>query len=65
MPVYKNSDMRQAIDEYVHNQRHREALCLRFCDGLTYEEIAGAVNFSPEHVRSICKKYKAILFSAL
>lgn len=61
MPVYKNSDMCAAIEEYVHNQRHRELLRLRFCEGLTYEEIAEAVSFSPQHVRYICKQYKHLL----
>ena len=65
MPIYKNSDMRAAIDEYVHNPKYRELLCLRFCDGFTYEEIAETVNFSPQHVRHICRKYKPLLISAL
>ena len=65
MPVYKNSDMCRAIDEYVHNPRYRELLRLRFCDGFTYEEIAEAVNFSPQHVRHICNQYKPLLISAL
>lgn len=61
MPVYKNSDMIRAIEEYVHNRRHRELLRLRYCEGLTYEEIAEAVSFSPQHVRYICKQYKHLL----
>ena len=63
--MYRNSDMCIAIQEYVHNQKHRELLRLRFCEGLTYEEIAEAVNYSPQHVRSICKTYKALLISSL
>lgn len=65
MPVYKNSDMCRAIEEYVHNQRHRELLRLRYCEGMTYEEIAEVVSFSPQHVRHICKHYKQILISSL
>lgn len=65
MPVYKNSDMRAAIEEYVHNRRHRELLRLRFCEGCTYEEIAEIVSFSPEHVRYVCKQYKALLINSL
>lgn len=65
MPIYKNSDMARAIDEYVHNPRYRRLLHLRYCEGMTYEEIAEAVNFSPQHVRCICKKYKQLLISAL
>lgn len=45
MPEYKNSDMLVIINEYIHHPRYREILRLRFCDGFTYEEIAGEVNF--------------------
>ena len=65
MPVYKNSDMCRAIDEYVHNPRYRELLRLRFCEGFTYEEIAEAVSFSPQHVKHICREYKTVLISQL
>lgn len=65
MPIYKNSDMCRAIDEYVHNPRYRELLRLRYCEGFTYEQIAEAVNFSPQHVRYICKYYKSLLISDL
>lgn len=65
MPVYKNSAMCEAINEYVHNPRYRELLRLRYCDGFTYEEIAEAVGFSTQHVRYICKYYKNLLISVL
>lgn len=65
MPVYKNSDMRRVIDEYIHHPKHREVLRLRFCESLTYEEIACAVNYSPQHVKSICRSNKALLLSQL
>ena len=65
MPIYKNSDMCLAIDEYVHNPRYKELLRLRYCEGKTYEEIAEIVNFSPQHVKHICKSYKELLISRL
>lgn len=65
MPVYKNSDMLHAINEYVHNPKYREVLRLKFCDGFTYEQIAGAVNFSPQHVKFICRSYKDLLLSQI
>ena len=63
--MYKNSEMRHAIEEYVHDSKYRELLRLRFCDGLTYEQIAEIVSYSPEHVRGICRKYKKLLISVL
>ena len=65
MPEYKNSDMLVIINEYIHHPRYREILRLRFCDGFTYEEIAGEVNFSPQHVKAICAKFKPVLTSHL
>ena len=65
MPDYKNSDMCRAIEEYVRNPRYRAMLRLRFCEGATYEEIAEAVAYSPQHVKHICKTYKALLMSHL
>lgn len=63
MPDYSNSAMRHAIDEYVHNSRYRELLRLKYCEGCTYEEIGEAVNFSPQHVKHICRSYKELLIS--
>jgi len=63
MPDYRNSDMLLVISEYVHNPRYREILRLRYCDGHTYEEIAEAVSFSPQHVKHICRSYKQLLIS--
>ena len=65
MPVYSNSEMCAAINEYVHNPRYRQILRLRYCDGFTYEEIAEEVNFSPQHVKHICTKFKPVLISRL
>ena len=65
MKIYRNSDMRHAIDEFVHNHRYREVLRLKFCEDFTYEEIAGAVNFSPQHVKFICRSYRDLLMSQI
>lgn len=65
MTIYSNSAMRQAIAEYVHDFKYRELLQLRFCDGYTYEEISAMVNFSPQHVKYICRTYKDYLISRL
>ena len=65
MPEYRNSDMVLTINEYVHNYRYREILRLRYCDWMTYEEIAEKVNFSPQHVKHICRRYKPLLLSRI
>lgn len=65
MPDYRNSDMCKAISEYVRNPRYRELLRLRYCEGRTYEEISELTNYSPQHVKHICKAYKEMLISHL
>ena len=35
-----NTEIRNCIDEWCHNARHREALKYRMCDGLSNGEIA-------------------------
>ena len=65
MPGYRRSDMCNAIDEYVINPTYRKMLKLRYCEGLTYEQIAGLTNYSTQHVKYICKKYKDDLMNCL
>lgn len=65
MLEYSNTDMRNVINEYVHSHRYRHLLILRFCEGMTYDEIAGHTRFSPQHVKHICKSYKDLLMSHL
>lgn len=65
MPEYKNSDMRNAITEYIRNTKYRDVLCLRFCEGYTYEEISEKTSYSPQHVKHICRTYKDFLISRI
>lgn len=62
---YRRSDMCNAIEDYVINSKYREILRLRYCEGHTYEEIAAICNFSTQHVKHICRSYKAMLLSHL
>lgn len=62
---YKNSDMCRAIAEHVHNEKYRELLRLRFCDGYTYDEISCATNFSAQHIKHLCKIYRDMLMNNL
>ena len=62
---YRNSDMLNAINEYIRNPRYRELLRLRLCEGATYEQISEAVNYSQQHVKYICKQYTGYLISRL
>lgn len=37
---YKNSEVAEIINEYVHNARDREVLKARYIDGMCYEPLA-------------------------
>ena len=63
--MYKNSDMQTAINEYVHSSWQREALKLRFCDGLTHEQIAEKMGYSTQYIKEIVKRHKPVLFANL
>ena len=65
MIIYSNTDMCRAIDEYVHNIKHRELLRLKLCDGYTHEEVAERVGYSTQYVKEICREYKPIMFQRL
>ena len=65
MPTYKRSDMRSTIEEYVINPIHRKVLKLRYCEGMTYEQIGEKTNYSTQNVKHICKAYKDVLISHL
>ena len=65
MPEYSNSEMIRIIEEYIHHPRYRLVLRLRFCDSLTYEEIAEEVGYSPQHVKDLCRRHKHTLLRHL
>lgn len=65
MREYSNSKMREAINEYVHDERYRRLFILIFCDGMTYEQAAERVSFSPQHVKKLVKDYREYLFRHL
>lgn len=65
MDFYSRSSMSNAINEFIPNQRYREVLLLRFCDGHTYEEISGITCYSTQHVKHICNAYKELLMDCL
>ena len=61
----KNSDIAKAIDEYIHSERDRKILVLRLIDGLTYEQIAEAVDMSARQVKNIVYKAQDRLFGKI
>ena len=56
MRDYTNSEMRELINEHIHNEKYRRILLLRYIDGLTYERIAEAVDMSTPQIKNIIYK---------
>ena len=63
--MYTNSRMRDVIDEHIHSAWQRDALKLKYCDGLTYEQIAEKTGYSTQYIKEIFKKHKQTIFDLL
>ena len=61
MIEYKNSDIANLIDEYIHSERDRAILKRRYIDGVCYEPLAEEFDLSVRHVKNIVYKHEHIL----
>ncbi len=60
---YTNSQIREVIEEYIHNERDRKILYRRLVDGVTFERLAEEFEMSVKQIRIIVHKQEGILFS--
>ena len=58
---YTNSQIRDIIAEYIHNERDRRLLERRLIDGITFERLAEECDLSVSHVKRIVWKNTEIL----
>ena len=65
MIEYTNSQITAAIDEYIHSDRDRKILKLRYIDGLTYEALSEKYNLSVKQIRNIILRSESTLFKHL
>ena len=65
MKEYKNSEMSDLIDEYIHSERDRGILKRRLLDGVCYEPLAEEFDLSVRQVKTIVYKAQERLFSHL
>ena len=56
MREYTNSEISEAIDEYIHNARDRAILKRRLIDGICFEPLAEEFDLSVRHVQTIVYK---------
>ena len=59
---YSNSQILEAISEYIHSDRDRGILARRLVDGVTIERLAEEFDLSPRQVKNIIYKGEDILF---
>lgn len=60
--MYRNSDVSDLIDEYIHNERDRNILKSRLIDGLKHEDLADKYDMSVRQIKRIIYKHdKAII----
>lgn len=57
MRDYTNSEIAEAIDEYIHNIKYRYILKSRFIDGLTFDRLAEKYDMSVRQVKNIVRVY--------
>ena len=60
---YTNSQIRELIQEYIHNEDDRKMLFLRLVNGKTFEQIAAATGRDVKTVRKRIHKGEETLFS--
>ena len=65
MKEYSNSQISYLIDEWIHSERDRNILKLRYIDGLTFEKIAETSDMSVRQVKRIIYKSEMTLFRHL
>lgn len=62
---YSNSQIREIIEEYIHDQRDRDLLCERLINGVTLEKLAEIFDLSVSQVKRIIWKNSEIIFRHL
>ena len=62
---YSNSQIREIIEEWIHNSRDRIILSDRLIDGMTFEQIAEKHDMSVRQIKNIVYKLQGKLFKHL
>jgi DNA-directed RNA polymerase specialized sigma subunit len=62
MRDYSRTELTEAIDEWILNEKHRSILKSRMIDGLTFDELSEKYYMSPRQIKRIVYKSQEILF---
>ena len=62
MRDYSRSELTEAIDEWILNEKHRAILKRRLIDGICYEPLAEEFDMSVRQIKRIVYKSQETLF---
>ena len=65
MRDYSRTEISEAIEEWVLNEKYRKAMYKRLIDGHTFEQIAEELDMSPRQIKRIVYKCEDIIFRHL
>lgn len=65
MRDYSRTEITEAIDEWILNEKHRAVLKSRLIDGLTYESLGELYDMSVAQIKRIVYKNQEKLFRHL
>lgn len=62
---YSRSEIEQAIDEWILNEKYRQIMKRRLIDGITYERLAEEFDMSTSQIKRIVYKSEDKIFKHL
>lgn len=62
MRDYSRTELNDAIEEWILNEKYRAILKRRLLDGITFEKIAEEFEMSPRQIKRIVYKGEEIIF---
>lgn len=62
MRDYSRTELTNAIDEWVLNQKHRDIMKSRLIDGMTFDALAELYDMSPRQIKRIVYQSEEVLF---
>jgi hypothetical protein len=62
MKDYSRSELTNAIDEWILNEKHRAILKRRLIDGICYEPLAEEFDMSVRQIKRIVYKGEDVIF---
>lgn len=65
MRDYSRTELTEAIDEWILNEKHRAILKRRLIDGICFEPLAEEFDMSPRQIKAIVYKAQEKLFRHL